>query len=114
MWPKAASIRPPHLGPLSEEPRPRICAPRRWSARPSMNHLGRRLCIAAVRGSADLRGGRGAILVNIVTISGIVKSASHWRLGAATELSRDFQSLRHPRLAQAVVEMLDIPRVIVG
>src|SRR5258706_2635828 len=89
---------------------------RHWDGarRQKMTHLGRRLCIAAVRGSADLRGGRGAILVNIVTISGIVKSASHWRLGAATELSHDFQSLRHPRLAQAVLERLYIPRLILG
>src|SRR5712672_4531115 len=30
------------MGPLSEEHRPRICAPRRWSARPSLTQTGPR------------------------------------------------------------------------
>jgi hypothetical protein len=34
-WPKAATIQPSRMGPLTGEHRPRIRAPGRWSARPS-------------------------------------------------------------------------------
>src|SRR5258708_2465637 len=37
----------PEMGPLTEEHRPRIRAPGRWSARPSLTQSGRPLCVAA-------------------------------------------------------------------
>src|SRR5260370_28306637 len=46
-WPKAATRRPPGIGALTGEHRPRIRALARWSARPSLTQSGRPLCVAA-------------------------------------------------------------------
>jgi hypothetical protein len=36
LWPTAAPIRPPSMGPLTGYDRPHMRAPKRWSARPSL------------------------------------------------------------------------------
>src|SRR5260370_26043331 len=48
------------MGPLTGEHRLRIRAPWRWSARPSLTHLGRPRCIAAVETPLICAGARSA------------------------------------------------------
>jgi hypothetical protein len=62
-WPKAAPIRPPYMGPLTGERRPRMRAPWRWLARPSLSH--------------SRRSGRPTFGRSAITCSSFIRSHHH-------------------------------------